>query len=121
MARDALLTLTPTAFEILLTLVEGERHGYGILVEVEERTGGRVRLRPGSLYRALHRLLEQGWVEGAEVAAAGRGGAATEDERRRYYRITEGGLAAVRGEAERMARSVRAARSKSLIPGEEAP
>jgi DNA-binding PadR family transcriptional regulator len=121
MARDALLTLTPTAFEILLTLADGERHGYGILVEVEERTGGRVRLRPGSLYRALHRLLEQDLVEEAEAAPGDRREGEGEDERRRYYRITAGGLAAVRNEAERMARSVRAARAKALIPGEEAP
>lgn len=120
MARDALLNLTPTAFEILLTLVDGDCHGYGILVEVEERTAGRVRLRPGSLYRALHRLLGQGLVEEIEEAPAVAEGEA-EDVRRRYYRITEGGLAALRDEAERMARSVRAARAKALIPGEEAP
>ena len=120
MARGALLTLTPTAFEILLTLVDGERHGYRILLEVEERTAGRVRLRPGSLYRALHRLLGQGLVEELEEAPAAAAGEA-EDERRRYYRITVSGLAVARDEAERMARSVRAARAKALIPGEEAP
>ena len=60
---DALLPLTPVAFEILLALADGERHGYSILQEVETRSGGAVSLHAGSLYRALARLLESGFIE----------------------------------------------------------
>ncbi len=59
---DALLPLTPVAFEILLALADGERHGYSILQEVEARSGGAVSLHAGTLYRALARLLESGLI-----------------------------------------------------------
>ena len=71
------------AWELLLSLSAGERHGYAILLDVQERTGGRLRLLPGSLYRALHRLLADGWVEVVPEAPAAR-----EDSRRTVYRLT---------------------------------
>lgn len=105
------LPLTPTVFEILLAISDHERHGYDIMLEVERRTGGRMRIRPGSLYRAIHRLLSQGLIEESEA----RPDPELDDERRRYYRISELGARVAAAEAERMARAVSAARKKKLI------
>jgi DNA-binding PadR family transcriptional regulator len=110
-APESHLPLAPATFQILLALVDGERHGYGIMKEVAERTGGAVRLGPGTLYGALKRLLEGGLVdEDGERADPELG-----DERRRYYRLTERGLAVARAEARRLEAMVRAARKKKLI------
>jgi DNA-binding PadR family transcriptional regulator len=105
------LPLTPATFQILLTLVDGERHGYAIMREVAERTEGAARLGPGTLYGSLKRLLEAGLVEeGSERADPELG-----DERRRYYRITKFGVSVARAEARRLDGMVRAARQKKLI------
>jgi len=113
---ESYLPLAPATFQILLALVDGERHGYVIMKDVEERTEGTVRLGPGTLYGALKRLLEGGLVEeGGERADPELG-----DERRRYYRLTRLGLSVVRAEARRMAAMVRAARQKKLIGPEPA-
>ena len=63
------LPLTPRAFHILLALVDGSANGYRIMVRAEENSGGRVRIGPGTLYEALHRLTQQGFLE--EVTSAG--------------------------------------------------
>lgn len=108
---EAHLPLPPATFHILLSLVDGERHGYAIMQEVAERTEGAVRLGAGTLYGALKRLLEGGLVaEGGE-----RADPAMSDERRRYYRLTPFGLAVARAEARRLDAVVRAARQKRLI------
>ena len=107
-----LLPLTPVAFEILLSLVEGERHGYGIMRGVEARTGGATRLHAGTLYRALARLVDNGLIE--EVEGAGSG---AEDERRRYYRLTTLGRRASVAEARRLESQVGAARRHGLLEG----
>jgi DNA-binding PadR family transcriptional regulator len=108
---ETYLPLPPATFQILMALVDGERHGYAIMKEVEERTDGDVRLGPGTLYGSLKRLLEGGLVdEGAERADPEVG-----DERRRYYRITRFGLSVARAEARRMDAVVRTARKKKLI------
>jgi DNA-binding PadR family transcriptional regulator len=105
------LPLAPATFQILLALVDGERHGYAIMKEVAERTEGGVRLGPGTLYGALKRLLEGGLVEeGGEREDPELG-----DERRRYYRLTDFGLQVARAEALRLDAMVRAARRKKLI------
>ncbi|HEV8409581.1 MAG TPA: PadR family transcriptional regulator [Gemmatimonadaceae bacterium] len=105
------LPLTPATFQILMSLVDGEQHGYAIMKEVEERTDGAVRLGPGTLYGSLKRLLEDGLVdEGAERADPELG-----DERRRYYRITKFGVAVARAEARRLESVLRTARQKKLI------
>lgn len=110
------LPLSPATFHILLALVDGERHGYAIMQEVDERTDGSVRLGPGTLYGSLKRLLASGLVEeGVE-----RPDAALDDERRRYYRITKHGLAVARAEAKRLEGMVRAARRKKLLRPEPA-
>ena len=110
---DALLPLTPVAFEILLALADGERHGYSILQEVETRSGGAVSLHAGSLYRALARLLESGFIE--ELAESPD--PSSTDERRRYYALTARGIAVARAEAGRLEGQVAAARARRLLKG----
>ena len=108
---DAHLPMTAATFQILVALVDGERHGYAIMQEVTERTEGAVRLGPGTLYGSLKRLLDGGLVaESEEREAPGAG-----DERRRYYRITKFGLSVARAEARRLEALVRSARQKKLL------
>src|SRR5437867_3281764 len=78
------LPLRPVEFQVLLALGEGPRHGYGILQEAQRRTGGALRLEPGTLYRALRRMRRAGLVAHAEGPPG-----PSEDERRRYYRLTD--------------------------------
>src|SRR5687767_11764596 len=87
------LPLTPFAFQVLLALADGERHGYAIIKEVEERSGGSVRLRTGTLYTLLQRLLEEQLIAlpnsaTGEAPTDDPGPAARADSRRRYYRLT---------------------------------
>lgn len=105
------LPLTPGFFEILLTLSAGEAHGYAIMQQVTERTSGRVRLLPGTMYRALNRLQEQGLIE----ETGDRPDPAMDDQRRRYYRLTALGRDVAAAEAERLAASVRFAVDQDLI------
>jgi DNA-binding PadR family transcriptional regulator len=101
------------AFEILLALADGERHGYSILQEVEARSGGTVSLHAGTLYRAIARLLEADLIEElAESPAASSG-----DERRRYYRLTARGIAVARAEVGRLEGQLAAARRRRLLKG----
>src|SRR5688500_3717898 len=113
---ESRLPLTAATFHILLALVDRERHGYAMMQEVEERTGGTVRLGPGTLYGSLKRLLEAGLVEEGGERIDGELG----DERRRYYRLTRLGLGVARAEARRLDAMVRAARQKKLIGPEPA-
>ena len=108
---ETVLPLTPATFHILLALADAERHGYGIMQEVAERTDGAVRLGPGTLYGSLKRLLEAGWVDESDE----RADPALDDERRRYYRLTPFGRSVARAEAKRLDAVVRAARRKRLI------
>ena len=108
---DSFLPLPPATFQILMALADGERHGYAIMQEVGERSAGAVRLGPGTLYGALKRLLESGLV----AESGERADPAIDDERRRYYRLTDLGLSVARAEARRMEEIVRAARRKNLI------
>ncbi len=110
-----LLPLTPVALNVLLALADGERHGYGIMLEVRERTGGRVRLGPGTLYGAIKRLKEGGMIEECGERAD-PGGEAPDDERRRYYRLTGFGGEVLAAEVERLDGLVRAARRKGAFP-----
>jgi DNA-binding PadR family transcriptional regulator len=109
---ESLLPLSPAVFHILLALADGERHGYGIMQEVKFRTEGRVRLGPGTLYGAIRRLLEKGLIEEADE----RPDPELDDERRRYYRLTDFGLRVLRAEAARLAGLVRQAEAKQLLP-----
>ena len=99
--------LSPPVFHILLALADGERHGYSIMQEIGERTGQRVKLGPGTLYGALKRMLDDGWIE--ELSGDG------EDERRRSYRLTAAGRKVARAEAQRLEELVIAAQAKRLL------
>jgi DNA-binding PadR family transcriptional regulator len=99
------LPLSPPMFHVLLSLAQGERHGYLIMKEVEERTNGEVRLSTGTLYGIIKRLLEAEMVE--EVA--------TDDPRRRAYKLTAFGKTVARAEAVRLESLVDAARATRLL------
>jgi DNA-binding PadR family transcriptional regulator len=107
----SLLPLTPAALNILLALADGERHGYGIMREVEGRTGGEVRLGPGTLYGSIKRMLADGLIEESDE----RPDPEMDDQRRRYYRITNLGRRVAGAEAERLAELVSTARDKKLL------
>ena len=107
---ESFLPLTPVAFEILLALADGERHGYSILQEVESRSGGAVSLHAGTLYRALARLLESELIEELQSPDP-----KNDDERRRYYRLTTRGVAVARAEMGRLEGQLSAARSRKLL------
>jgi DNA-binding PadR family transcriptional regulator len=104
---DALLPLQQAEFYILLALSGGDCHGYGIIQDVDARTHGVLRLSPGTLYRTIQRLLEQGLVREPRNPARPVG---KSDPRRRYYRITPLGIAVARAETRRLAELVRFAR-----------
>lgn len=109
---ESFLPLSPAVFHILLALADGERHGYGIMQEVEIRTEGRVRLGPGTLYGAIKRMLEKGVVEETEE----RPDPELNDERRRYYRLTDFGRRVLSAEVTRLGRLLRQAQAKQLLP-----
>jgi DNA-binding PadR family transcriptional regulator len=108
---ETFLPLTPVAFEILLALADGEQHGYSVMREVERRSAGTVTLHPGTLYRALARLLESGWIEELDERPDPR----NDDERRRYYRLTDRGIAVARAEAARLESQLSVARTRRLL------
>jgi len=109
------MALTPLTFDILLTLVDEARHGYGIIREIEARSGAESAPSTGALYLALQRLEVEGLIE----EDRGRRPAG-EDRRRRYYRITRTGRETAAAEAGRLAGLVTAARRKKLLTGERA-
>jgi len=111
-----LLPLTPVALNVLLALADGERHGYGIMLEVRERTGGRVRLGPGTLYGAIKRLKKGGVIEESGERPDPEADPEADDERRRYYRLTGFGAEVLQAEVERLDGLVRAARRKGAFP-----
>jgi DNA-binding PadR family transcriptional regulator len=113
---NELLPLTPAVFHILLALADRERHGYHIMQEVESRTRGEMRLGPGTLYGSIKRLLRDGLIEEMEE----RPDPDLDDERRRYYRLTDFGYRVATAEAERLAHLVKAARAARLLPKTQA-
>jgi len=106
-----LLPLPAAWFQILLALADGDRHGYALMREVAEESGGRIRLGPGTLYGALKRLLVLGLVQ----ESGRRPDPSLDDQRRRYYRLTALGSQAMAAEAARHARLVELARSKRVL------
>lgn len=108
-----LLPLTPAVFHILLALADGERHGYSILQEVAAYTRGKLRLGPTTLYRSIRQMLEARLIAEADE----RPDPALDDERRRYYRLTDFGRQVALAETERLADLLRVARSKRLLEG----
>ena len=108
---EAMLPLTPAVFHILLALVDGERHGYGIMQEIMGRTEGKVRMGPGTLYGSIKRMQAEGLIKESGI----RPDPSLDDERRRYYRLTDFGLRVTQAEAQRLAQLVSVARSKRLL------
>lgn len=107
------LPLSPPEFQILLALADGEKHGYAIMQEVQARTEGRTRLGPGTLYGAIKRMLGGALIEETEE----RPDPQLDDQRRRYYRLTDAGRRLAAAEAERLADLVRVAHQKRLLTG----
>ncbi len=107
MIPEELLPLSPQVFQILVALAAADQHGYAIMQDVAARSGGKIRLSPGTLYGCIHRILEQGLV--IELDAQG-------DERRRFYRLTPFGRKVAKAEAARLAQSLEQARIYGLAP-----
>lgn len=105
--------LTPAVFQILLALSEQEMHGYRIMQAVQRNSNGELRMGPGTLYGSIRRMVEDGLIE----ESGERPDADLDDERRRYYRLTDLGRKAVSAEAARMEALVRKAQTLHLIPG----
>jgi DNA-binding PadR family transcriptional regulator len=106
---DRHLPLRPVEFHVLLSLAAGERHGYGIIQDIEAR-GETAVPDVGTMYRALARMVESGLIQSAAVAST-----PNVDERRNYYRITDRGLRVARAEAQRLQALTRAARVGGLL------
>jgi DNA-binding PadR family transcriptional regulator len=128
MPKKILDPLPSAAFQILLSLVDGDLHGYGMMRQVAEQTSGRMRLGPGTLYSSIQALLEAGCIE--EVHPQSQLQDHSQDrsqkqspknqsqERRRFYRLTAAGRTRVREEAERLEELLRVVRSKGFLEGE---
>jgi len=110
---ESLLPLPPAAFHILMAVADEDRHGYAIIQDVAERTGGELKLSAGTLYRSIQRMLDQGLL----VETQERPAPELDDERRRYYRITPFGAAVARAEARRLMQLVKLARSSGFVAG----
>jgi DNA-binding PadR family transcriptional regulator len=102
--------LTPIGFEVLLSLMAGPQHGYGIKLDIEARTEGELSLGSGTLYQAIQRLEREGLI------AAVRGGRPADARRGRTYQIQPPGRAAVRAHLRRLSRVVDYARARRLLP-----
>lgn len=109
----ASLRMTPAVYQILLSLADGERHGYGIMQEVEDRTSGEVRLGPGTLYRSIKRMRKAGLIQATGGPLTG----GDDEDRRRFYRITQPGRDVLANEARRLARLVEQAQTKNVLDG----
>jgi DNA-binding PadR family transcriptional regulator len=107
----ALVPLTPAVFHIMLALGPGEGHGYAIMRDIETLTAGQVRLGPGTLYRSIQRMLVEGLIEELDD----RPDPGEDDERRRYYRLTEFGRRVARAEAARLATLTNVAKKRGFL------
>jgi DNA-binding PadR family transcriptional regulator len=105
------LPLTPAVFHILLALADAERHGYAIMDHVAQTTDGQIKMGPGTLYGTIKRLLDGGLIEESDE----RPDPEMDDERRRYYRLTDLGRRVMTAEAQRYARLVKVARASGLL------
>jgi DNA-binding PadR family transcriptional regulator len=113
MPKRKLDPLPSAAFQILLALAGEDLHGYGIMRQVADQTGGRMRLGPGTLYSSIQALLEEELIEEVQRAST-----EPNHERRRYYRLTSAGRKIARSEAEKLADVLRVARVKKIFRGD---
>ena len=109
---DSLLPLPVATFHILVALADEDRHGYAVIKDVEARTGGRLKLSAGTLYRSVDRMVQQGLIREISLLPAKE----MDDQRRRYYRITPFGREVAMAEARRLAQMLDLARAKGLAP-----
>jgi DNA-binding PadR family transcriptional regulator len=110
-APDTFLPLSTAFFHVLLALADSERHGYAIMEHVTQTTDGQVKMGPGTLYGTIKRLLQIELIEESDD----RPDPDMDDERRRYYRLTDLGLRVMKAEARRYERLVKAARATGLL------
>lgn len=110
---DDMLPLTPAVFHILLALADGEKHGYGIMQEVAHITDGKVKMGPGTLYGTIKRMLDAALIRETDE----RADPALDDERRRYYCLTQFGQRVAAAESARLATLLSVAQSKRLMGG----
>ena len=113
---ERFLPLKPHWLHVLVSLADQEQHGYGIMQEVLERTGGKVRLWPATLYGTLKRLMDQELIEESDQRPAPE----RDDARRRYYRLTRLGRRVLAAESERLEDLVRVIYAKRGIPERKA-
>ncbi len=111
---EAMLPLTPLTLQILLAMAEKPIHGYGVIREVAQRSGGKIALEAGTLYQAIKRLRDEGLIDFAKTPGG------DVDRRRRYYRLTALGRKVLRLESERLEDLVALARVKKVLPQESA-
>jgi DNA-binding PadR family transcriptional regulator len=109
---ESLLPLPPATFHILVALADEDRHGYAVIKDVDARTGGTLKLSPGTLYRSVERMVQQGLIREVSSPLSRK----MDDERRRYYRITPFGREVAMAEARRLAQMLDLARAKGLAP-----
>ena len=102
---DDIPPLTPAVFHVLLALTGGDRHGYAILKDIQQRTNGSIKMQAGTLYGTLQRLLDLGWVDEIDPPDD------EADTRRRYYRLNREGRTAIQADVHRMDTLVKAARA----------
>lgn len=108
---ERFLPLKPHWFHVMLSLAGGEQHGYGIMQEILDRTDGKVRLWPATLYGTLKRLIDEDLIEESDERPA----AELDDARRRYYRLTKLGRRVLAAEGQRLQDLVRVIRAKPGI------
>ncbi|HYL34351.1 MAG TPA: helix-turn-helix transcriptional regulator [Bryobacteraceae bacterium] len=116
MKPEKFLPLKPHWFHVMLSLANQEQHGYGIMQEVLDRTQGKIRLWPPTLYGTLKRLIEADLIEESDQRPAPE----RDDARRRYYRLTALGRRVLAAESERLEDLVRVIRAKRRLAGREA-
>lgn len=109
----SLLPLTPTVFHMLLALADGEKHGYGIMKTVEEETLGEMQIRIGSLYGSIQRMIEAGLIEERDE----RPDPELDDQRRRYYGLTDFGRRVLTAESARIAQAMAVIQGKHILEG----
>ena len=110
-SAPAVAPLKPIVFQVLLVLLDEERHGWGIVREIERRAGDTFKILPGNLYRSLREMIADGLIE----ESARRPDPELDDERRRYFKVTKRGREAARAEAERLEALVGEARALKLL------
>lgn len=108
---EELLPLKPVVFQVLLSLLDGERHGYAIVHDIAERSSARMQIEPGNLYRTLRFMLDEELIDESDRRPAPE----ADDERRRYYRITRFGQRVASAEAARLVELVADARARNLL------